>query len=355
MRLRVLAIIVIAGMITWGWGQATSNAANPVPSKSGNIVANGETIRIQLIAGLPLSLPLYVGVDQGFFAAHGLKPVLVSLATGPLGMQALTSGSIEIGGTGTEVIMNAYARGADIQLIAALITTNPFTLVVNKDVPLPHLKNGYPAVMQDLKDIIHGTPALGSSAQLYSNALFANANLDPTSVKFIAVGSPVTAYPALVTGKVQAYMATEPMQTLCAVEKTCVSVVNLRKGEGPAAIAATNGAAFTFAAQRSYINANPIVVQAFIQAIADTDRWMQDPANFDKLLKVAKSYIGVGNFPDPDALLASMLKDNLSYFGATISRTAIVNLSRFLVSYKQIPTEIDPKQFVYSEAPHPAP
>jgi len=346
MRLPITALLAMVAFLA---GASPGSTANAPPN------AGGETVRIQLISGLLLSLPLYTATDKGFFAAVGIKPELVSLATGPLGVQALASNSIDVADTGTEVFMNAYAKQVDIQLIAGLVKTNTFTVEVNKSVALPHLKDGYPAIMEDLKGIVFGVSALGSSGQLFANALFADAKLDPTTVQFLAVGSSVTAYPALTEGKIQAYMATEPMQTLCKMQNTCVAVLDLRKGEGASEIAETNGASLTFAVQRSYINTHPVVVKAFIQAISDANRWMRDPKNFAELLALTKSRINLGTFPDPDALLASMLKDNGQYFGETISRKAIVNLSRFLVKYKQIPQEIDPEKFVYADAPQPAP
>jgi NitT/TauT family transport system substrate-binding protein len=343
---RMLGAVALCAAI----GCGSAHAAEPA---KGVVVANGETVRVQLIAGVMLSLPLYVAVDKGFFANHGLKAELVALATGPLGLQALAGGSIEFAGTGTEVIMNAYARQADVQLVAGFVKTNTFTIEANKDLALPHLKDGYPAVMQDLKDVVFGVSALGSSGHLYGKGLFADANIDPASVKFLAVGSSVTAYPALVQGKIGAYMATEPMQTLCKVQKSCVPVLDLRKGEGAQEIAATNGASLTFAAMRPYIKANPVVVDAFIQAITDSQAWIRDPANFDALTAVAKRHLNLSSFPDPDAMLIPMLNDNLEYFGATVSPEAIVNMSRYLVKNGQIPNEIDPAKFVYAGAPKP--
>lgn len=342
MRFRFTTLIVIAAFI----------GAGP-PCLAASASAGGETVRIQLIPGLLLSLPLYTATEKGFFATYGIKPELVSLATGPLGVQALASNSIDVADTGTEVLMNAYAKQADIQLIAGLVKTNTFTVEVNKSVPLPHLKDGYPAVMEDLKGVVFGVSALGSSGQLFANALFADAKIEPATVRFLAVGSSVTAYPALSEGKIQAYMATEPMQTLCKTQNNCVAVLDLRKGEGASEIAQTNGASLTFAAQRAYISTHPNLIRGFIQAISDANHWMRDPKNFEELLQLTKSHINLSTFPDPEFLLSSMLKDNEQYFSETISRDAIANLSKFLVKYGQIPQEIEPAKFVYSEAPQP--
>ena len=352
MRTRVAIIIVVSGLLLWSWPLASTKAQSPAPLRA-KIVAHGEPVRVQLIPGLLLSLPLYVAADEGMFAAHGLKPVLMALATGPLGMQALASGSIDIGGTGTDVIMTAYAKHADIQVIVGMVKTNTNTIEVSNKVPLPHLKDGYPQVMQDIKGIVLGVSALGSSGELYARAAFSGAKIDPTTIHFLAVGSSVTAYPAILAGKIQGYMATEPMITLCKIERTCALVLDFRKGEGPEEIAKINGASLSFAAQRSYINQHPTVVGAFTEAIQDAIEWMQNPRNFDKLLGVAKSHIGLGSAPHPDVLLSTMVRDNLPYFGATISRPAIASLSNFLFANKRIPTEVDPEKFVYSKAPQP--
>lgn len=337
---RITAIAAAAAFI------ATTSAS------AEKIVANGETVRIQEYPGAILHFTQWVAADKGFCKAHGLTCQMVQIPSGPVGLQALAAGSLEISFASTEVTMQAASRGNDVQLIVGHSPANIYVLSVHKDVPLPNKAKGYPAVMQDLKGLKIGVTARGAGTELQARALLSGAGLSPDSVTYVAVGSPGTAYPTFLARQIDAAMMFEPFATICRLQKTCVDLVNLEAGEGPPAITSLNGAFETYAARRDYIKANPKVIGAFIQAMEEATKWVNDPANFDELLAVVKSHFKFGSdIADGDTALRELVRSNAAKYGTSIDRKAVKAFSDYLISNNLITKPVDPQSFVYEKAP----
>lgn len=316
------------------------------------IVANGETVRIQEYPGASLHFTHWVAIEKGFCKAHGLNCHLVPIPSGPVGLQALAAGSLEVSFASSEVTMQAASRGNDVQLIVGHSPGNVYVLSVHKDVPLPNKAKGYPAVMQDLKGLKIGVTARGSGTELQARALFAGAGMSPDAATYVAVGSPGTAYPAFLARQIDATLMIEPFAAICRVQKNCVDLVNLEADEGPAAVSSLNGAFVTFAARRDYIKANPKVIGAFIQAMEDATKWVNDPANADELFKIVKARLKLGSdIADADGVLRELVRSRAPRYGTNIDRKAVKAFSDYLIENKLITNPVDPASFVYDKAP----
>lgn len=315
------------------------------------IVANNQTLRIQLYPGTILNLPIWVADDVGFCKAHGLRCEPTAIPSGPLALQALAAGSLEIMYASSEVIVAAASRGNDVQVFVGHSPNNIYTLNIRKDVPTPNLAAGYPAVMKDLKGLRIGVTARGAGTEMLTRALLAGAGMDPDSVTYVATGSPTTSYPTIVAKQIDAGMMFQPFRTLCEVQKTCVVGVDLAKGEGPEDLRVLNGGFENFAARRNFIEANGVAIDAFIQAMTEAIAWMQDPANFDKLMAVTRKHLTLGDIPDADATLVQLVKTEAPKFGVKIDRKSIKGFSDFLIKYKLIDKPVSPETIVYAKAP----
>jgi NitT/TauT family transport system substrate-binding protein len=326
-------------------------AAAPAPAQDGKILANNETIRIQEYPGSIVSLHGWVIEDAGFCSAHRLKCPSTTIPSGPLGLQALAAGSLEVTFASTDVIMQSASRGNDIQLIVGHSPNNIYELDVRADVPRPNKSAGYPAVMKDFVGLKVGCTARGAATEIQMRALLAGAGLSPDSVTFVAVGSPNTAYPAMMAKQIDAAVMFEPFRTLCLTQKTCEIAVDMAKGEGPPEIAGLNGAFETFAARRDFIKSNPVAVQAFIQAMSEAIEWMQKPENLDKVVAITRKHMSLGDIPNADAVLVELVKGQVPTYGAKIDRKAVAAFSDFLIKNKLIDAPVDPASFVYEKAP----
>lgn len=330
---------------------AGSILLGPAFAQGEEVKARGETIRIQEYPGSIVSLHGWVIEEAGFCSSHGLKCASTTIPSGPLGLQALAAGSLEVSFASTDVIMQSASRGNDVQLIVGHSPNNIYELDVRNDIPRPNKNAGYPAKMKDFVGLKLGCTARGAATEIQMRALLAGAGLSPDSVSFVAVGSPSTAYPAMMAKQIDAAVMFEPFRTLCLTQKTCQIAVDLAKGEGPPEIASLNGAFETFAARREFIKSNPVAIQAFIQAMSEAIEWMQKPENFDKVVAIAKKHMSLGDIPNADAVVVELVKGQIPTFGARIDRRSVKAFSDFLIKNKLIETPVDPASFVYDKAP----
>lgn len=344
--------VQLLGKISFSAAVVTASLSAAAVQAQEKIVANGETVRIQEYSGAILHFTQWIAADKGFCEAHGLKCEFVGIPSGPGGLQALMAGSLDITFASTEVTMQAAARGSDVQLIVGHSPNNIYTLNVRKDIELPHLEEGYPAVVQDLKGLKMGVTARGSGVELQTRALLSGAGHSPDDVTYVAVGSPGTAYGAFISKQIDAAMMFEPFATICRVQDTCVDLLDFAQGEGPEEIAALNGAFETYAARRSFIEENPVVIDAFIQAMTEATEWVRDPANEAELLEIVKARFTLGSeIPEAEAVLVELVRTQAPNYGVTINLNAVKAFSDYLLGAGLIPQAVEPENFVYSKAP----
>lgn len=318
------------------------------------VMANGETVRIQEYPGAILHLTQWVAADKGFCADHGIVCEMVQIPSGPLALQALAAGSLEVSFASTEVTMQAASRGNDVQVIVGHSPDNIYTLSVHKDVPLPNKDKGYPDMIQDLKGLKVGVTARGAGTELQARALLAGAGISPDDVTYVAVGSPGTAYPTFLARQIDAAMMFEPFATICRLQGSCVDVVDLAKGEGPKELAALNGAFETYAARRDYIEENPQVVDAFIAAMTEATAWVNDPDNLDELIDVVSKHFKFGDdIENPDEVLRELVRQTAPLYGVTVDRDAVEAFSDYLIEHELITEPVSSETFVYEKAPQP--
>ncbi|MGD9838304.1 MAG: ABC transporter substrate-binding protein [Afipia sp.] len=340
--------IAIVGVLIGGLLVAMIESADAQDKKA---MGRGETVRINTFPGSIINLPIWVMNDQGFCRERNLKCDPTDIPSAPLALQALVGGSLDLNFSATDVALQSVSRGNKIKIVGALAPNNIFTLNVGNEVPLPNLKAGYPAVMQDLKGKRIGVTARGAATEIMTRALFAGAGVDPDSVTYVAVGSPATSYPMLVAKQIDAAMMFEPFATLCRTQKSCVTAVSLANGDGPADVKALNGAFLPLLATDSYIAANPHVVKAFVEGMADAIDWTQKPENFAKVLKIAKSHMSLGNLPDPETLLEELVKAEIPTLGVRVDRKSVAAYSDLLLKYKVTDKPVTVDAIVYADAP----
>lgn len=333
-----------------GVGMSLSLAACGNGGK-GDTGAQGQpVVRIQTYPGAFANIVQWVAADQGFCKANGIVCKTQDIASGPLGLQALVSGDLQVSFASTDVTMQAAAKGAPVEIVAATEPNNLYSFVVANDVKFP----AYPQGMKSLKDATVGVTARGAATEIQSRALFEGAGLDPAAPQYIPVGSPNTGYPALAGGKVKSAMVFEPFQTLCQVLKKCKVAVDLRDpSQGPPLLRKLNGAFETFAVTKRFAQQNPKTVDSFIKSIQQAVTWIQKPQHFDKALAIVKKHFSLGAVPNSDTIVRNMLKKQIPRFGATIDRSAVEGFSTFLMHYKIISHPVSTQSFVYQNAPKP--
>ena len=143
-----------------------------------------------------------LGQDAGIFKKHGL--VLDNVGTNGAGetIQAVISGSADIGaGVGAAGIMRAFAKGAPVRILAPMFTgTGDLYWYVKADSPIKSLKDATPA-----NTIAYSTNGSSSNNIVVAFIAELGAKAKPT-----ATGGPAATLTAVMSGQVDIGWAAPP-------------------------------------------------------------------------------------------------------------------------------------------------
>jgi NitT/TauT family transport system substrate-binding protein len=132
--------------------------------------------------------PLYLGIQEGFFNAAGLKIHPTVLQTGPANIAALINGSLDIGFTASIPLLIAETKNVPVKIISgvSLVSPNPersagqVVVRAGSSIRAP----------SDLKGKSLAVNALKAIDQLATEAYLDDHGVDPRSVKFTEVPFP---------------------------------------------------------------------------------------------------------------------------------------------------------------------
>jgi NitT/TauT family transport system substrate-binding protein len=308
-----------------------------------------ETVRVQDYPGIGNML-IRIAATKGYCEEHGITCALKTIINAPLGVQALLARDIDVAFVPPEVQIAAMRKGAALKIIASGDVLAPLEIVVSNRLPAPHASDGYPAFMADLKGKRIGMPARGGAFEFQFYVLAEEAGLKPEDFTFVAVGSPNTAYGALISNQVDAEMSFEPSGSLCDVLKTCRTIWRASDSPKPARIYATNGASSNFVVTEETLKTHPKTVEAVIAAAEDAEAFIQDPKNFKEALAIAQSYFRF-DMPRGDEVMEAALKRAVPAYKAAVSRPALKAIADYMLSTKQIDAPFDTTTMVYAKAP----
>jgi NitT/TauT family transport system substrate-binding protein len=315
--------------------------------------AHGETVNIQHYAGIPGNMHAVIARAKGFCEKYNFSCELKNLNSTALGIQALVGGVVDVAEGAPVQLMAANAGGGDIVVIGTGTPNNLLALTVRNDLVLPHRNEGYPAVMKDFKGKKIGVAARGTEAELLLNSMLIEGGLQPSDISAIGLGGHATAYTSLVLSKqIDAAVVVDPLMLLCDLNKTCQVVVDMRAGEGPAAVKKMNGAAVTLSMRRDYADKNPELVAAFLAAMKDAAQWFNDPSNFEELVKIYTPLISFGDMPDGDKLMRATLKSAVARYSKdlAVSPSSLQATADFYAQATILPPGIKTDQMIWSKA-----
>ena len=144
---------------------------------------------------------LWVAYEHGFFRKHGLNVELVFIEGGSTTVQTLISSDVAIAQMAGSAAIQSNLRGADVVLIAGLINTLTFQVIVEKGISQPDLLKG--------KSI--GVTRFGSSTDFAARYALDKWGLTPQrEVTIVELGSMPSLLSALASGKIQGAMLSAP-------------------------------------------------------------------------------------------------------------------------------------------------
>jgi len=304
-----------------------------------NVTAQTETLRIQDYPGLG-NVMVRVAAANGYCDKYGIKCELKTIPAAPLGIQTLLAGDIDIAFGPAEVVIQAANKGADLKIIGNAARDNVFFLMAGAHIETPNAAKGYPAVMADLKGKKIGVTARGSGAEFQLLDLLKGAGLSGNDVTIVPVGAPNTALPAIANKQVDALMLFAPMDGFCVAMKVCRVIVDPRKGEGPKELTQLNGASGPMTVRGDFAQKKGPTLDAFAKAMRESEAFIQNPANFNAVLKVINDTFKIEG-PAGAAAIEASLRNSIGGSRFALDAKALQASADYLSNTQQIDKTFD--------------
>jgi NitT/TauT family transport system substrate-binding protein len=178
-------------------GAAFAGGLRPAPASAAT------TIRVVYIPIVD-ELPLYVGVDQGFFKKRELEMSLTPVANQGVLISALQSRSAEMGSSVLVSMLPAQEAGISLAAVATCVS-----FPVPKNVGLLARTGGDVKSAKDLSGHKIGIPGLKSYFHIMVLRWLAEKNIDPSHITFVEVPFPQMT-DLLKAGQVDAVVTVDP-------------------------------------------------------------------------------------------------------------------------------------------------
>lgn len=218
-------------------------------------------------------------IAAGFLEKEGVTGKTVNFAGGPDMMAAVISGSTQFAEGPLPLVWSSIKSGECLKVLGAS-ERSMYNLIARPDVDLPHLDEGYPASVRDLKGKKIGVIAVGASVQQWISLILKDAGLDPEKdVTFIGTGGAPTSIAAFQNKQVDAMVSFPPMEENLGEDNYEV-VTNLLEGKPDTLDGLVQSAPVTSC---DYAKKHPEVVQKYCRAYHAAYEHAMDPAHKEQM------------------------------------------------------------------------
>jgi NitT/TauT family transport system substrate-binding protein len=261
MRHAPMAVWVVGLAVTAIAVSACSSASSSSStSTTGNNEGGGLT---SITIGLPNSSPSFANSDvavaqaEGYFRQEGLSVTVDNLSSGVPVVQGVVGGSINIGASSIEPVVNAASQGAPVQIIGSYANKLTVDLVTQKSIATP----------AQLRGKRLGIQQVGAFREVMTRMIIEGAGLTTSDVTYVPSSS--SAYTSeLLAGEIQSGVLQEE-QTLKALKKDSGLHVLVNFDQ-----AHPDYFYGTYVASKSWLAANQATAEKFLTAITLAHRFM---------------------------------------------------------------------------------
>ena len=262
---------------------SSAAAATTAPVGAGGTSASSAAPVSLTIGGINnmSTAAVYVGVQKGFFLAHGIDAKFQAFGNGSDLIKALQSGTVQVSTSANTTIATAQSGGLDAVMFVPILN-DATTAFYDQPIAI---------VARAGSGITPGDPAslvgkrvgmfVGGTGDDYLTRLLTKAGVDPGKVTKVnlALGNQLS---ALQAGQVDAISTAEPYGTQI-LDTMGSQAVLIARGGGLASY--TVGLVATAA----YIKSNPAIIQAVTDAMAEADAYTA--ANLNEAGSIATTYV----------------------------------------------------------------
>lgn len=272
-----------------------------------------------------------IAVDQGFYKQEGLNVETTVIAGGAATIvSAVTSGSVDIGETGTDSLITADEKGATLKVVGTEIDT-PIFRIMSKTL----------TTYDELKGKVLGTSSLTSGTGLFIARLLAIHNVPLSSVKVEVIGATAQRVAALENGGIAAAPVLQPQDFQLEAQGYHVigtSTDNIK-----------NVNYVTAFADSKFIKSNGDEVDAYVRAMIKAAQFLYTPANRSKAIQDLVKLSGGSMKYAVDTYNLYVLDPPTTVIPRNFAPTVagVRGIEDLMAAQKQLPTPVpDPSAFI---------
>ena len=272
--------------------------------------------------------PLYVAIEEGLFERHGIRPTLTEMRGGPLILEAVAAGHIDVGFGNTLSFLLARAAGIPMLPIGAV------QVVDREHVRAALLVRPEPGIA-NVADLRGRTIAVNASRNIVELALrkvLIDAGVDTTDVRFVEISFPQMEG-ALRAGSVDAVPLAEPFWTF-ARGRGDLRVISYFLGEAWPVLEIAGW--FTHARFREERPAAAAAVEA---AFRDAVEWLRAPENEARARQIIARHTGT------DSLTATTMSYPTFRLGFSLDRLRELAADMRAHGFLDRPLDVDSSLF----------
>ncbi len=199
------------------------------------LLAHAEPVKIVNIGHSYYAAALYVAQQEKIFQKYGLEPTITVVQGGPLALQAVLSGDVDLGVLSYEHVLTAAVAGKQTVAFFNLVN-RPTSNVVASTAMVDGAKGQSVAEkIKRLKGKRIGVPAQGGSGDKLTRALIATDGMQPSDVKMVFSGADTGSYiAALKRDLIDAAVVPEPAGLMARDQGVGSVYLDFMGGEVPA-------------------------------------------------------------------------------------------------------------------------
>src|SRR5229473_4442058 len=251
--------ITECALLVWAVGFAGAAAAQQLPV-------------VDVVIGNNFGhLPMFVGVEKGFFKKHGVDVRLKVVNTGTDMVAAMQKREVQIGDMSVTTFLKARHGGDPFRVIGIIQNDatrsnadEPLAIVARKDSGIR------PGIIEDLKGKRVGL-AQAQTSDEYLKMVLSRRGMKYEDVTIVNIMAPPALAPALKAGKVDAVVSWEPYNT-AVLEQVPGSYVVVRGGGHLSYIMVAT-------AHEPTIASNPQVLRNFVAGLAEASQYTRKNRN----------------------------------------------------------------------------
>jgi ABC-type nitrate/sulfonate/bicarbonate transport system substrate-binding protein len=224
-------------------------------------------------------LPMFVGVDKGFFQAHGVDVRLKVVNTGTDMVNAMEKREVQVGDMSVTTFLKARHAGNPFRVIG-LIQNDATRSNADEPLAIVARKDSGIRTIEDLKGKRVGL-AQAQTSDEYFKMVLARRGMKYGDVTIVNIMAPPALAPALKEGRVDAVVSWEPYNTIV-LEQVPESYAVVRGGGHLSYIMVAT-------AHDPTIQSDPAVLRAFVAGLAQASQYTR--RNRDEAVEIFTKWV----------------------------------------------------------------